>query len=168
MIYGERRWRFTMERKRLQADARVYLNTPKEEALVPIENSRATRNKRKKHAKCGDCKMDNRTTSTKTTDTIEEEYQYYCLNEKGSWATTTWSPIQEKNHRSNEEYYNNAAKWREWSKQEQQQREGPPFEYAATRVGTTRLRGSGEDIVATVIEFRSGLDSECHTLSSTR
>ena len=43
MIYGERRQRYTMERKILQAEARVYLNAPKEEGLVPIENSRATR-----------------------------------------------------------------------------------------------------------------------------
>ena len=32
-----------MERKRLQEEARVYLYAPKEEALVPIENIRATR-----------------------------------------------------------------------------------------------------------------------------
>ena len=32
-----------MERIRLQAEARIYLNAPKEEALVPIERSRATR-----------------------------------------------------------------------------------------------------------------------------
>ena len=43
MIYGERCKRYTMERKRLQAEARVYLNAPKEEVLVQIENSRATR-----------------------------------------------------------------------------------------------------------------------------
>ena len=43
MIYGEKRQRCTMERKRLQEEARVYLYTPKEESLVPIENFRATR-----------------------------------------------------------------------------------------------------------------------------
>ena len=43
MIYGERCQRYSMERKRLKAEARVYLNAPKDEALVPIENSRATR-----------------------------------------------------------------------------------------------------------------------------
>ena len=45
MIYGERRQRYTMERKRLQEEARVYLYSPKEEALVLIENIRATRRK---------------------------------------------------------------------------------------------------------------------------
>ena len=43
MIYGERHQQYRMERNRLQAEARVYLNAPKEEALVPIENSRAMR-----------------------------------------------------------------------------------------------------------------------------
>ena len=43
MTYGERRQRYTMERRKLQAEARVYLNVTKEEALVPIEKSRATR-----------------------------------------------------------------------------------------------------------------------------
>ena len=43
MIYGERRQLCTMERKRLQEEARVYLNALKEEALVPIENSRSMR-----------------------------------------------------------------------------------------------------------------------------
>ena len=42
MIYRERRQRYTMERQILRVEARVYLNVPKEEALVPIENSRAT------------------------------------------------------------------------------------------------------------------------------
>ena len=32
-----------MERKRLQAEARVYLNAPKEVTRIPIDNSRATR-----------------------------------------------------------------------------------------------------------------------------
>ena len=43
MIYGEGRQRYIMERRRLQAEARVYLNAAKEEALVPIENIRSTR-----------------------------------------------------------------------------------------------------------------------------
>ena len=43
MIYGERRLRYAMERIRLQAEARNYVYAPKEEALVPIENIRATR-----------------------------------------------------------------------------------------------------------------------------
>ena len=43
MIYRERCQRYTMERKSLQAEARVYLYARKEEALVPIENIRATR-----------------------------------------------------------------------------------------------------------------------------
>ena len=43
MIYGEKRQRCAMERKTLQAEARVYLYASKEEALVPIENIRATR-----------------------------------------------------------------------------------------------------------------------------
>ena len=43
MIYGERRQCYTMERKRIQAEVRVCLYAPKEEALVPIENIRATR-----------------------------------------------------------------------------------------------------------------------------
>ena len=43
VIYGERRQRYTIERKRLQVEARVYLNAPKEEELVPNENSRATK-----------------------------------------------------------------------------------------------------------------------------
>ena len=34
---------YTMERKRLKAEVRVYLNALKEEALVQIDNSRATR-----------------------------------------------------------------------------------------------------------------------------
>ena len=43
MIYGERRQRYTTERKRLRTEAILYLNALKEEALVPIKNSRATR-----------------------------------------------------------------------------------------------------------------------------
>ena len=43
MIYGEKRQCYTMERKRLQEEARVYLYGPKEESLAPIENFRATR-----------------------------------------------------------------------------------------------------------------------------
>ena len=43
MIYGEKRQRYTLERKRLQEVARVYLYAPKEESLVPIKNIKATR-----------------------------------------------------------------------------------------------------------------------------
>ena len=43
IIYGERHQCYTMERKRLQAEASVYMNALKEVALVPIEHSRATR-----------------------------------------------------------------------------------------------------------------------------
>ena len=43
MVCSEKRQRYTLERKRLQEEARVYLYAPKEEALVPIENIRATR-----------------------------------------------------------------------------------------------------------------------------
>ena len=43
IVYGEKRQRYTLERKRLQKEARVYLYAPKEETLVPIENIRATR-----------------------------------------------------------------------------------------------------------------------------
>ena len=43
MNYVDRCHRYTMERKTLQAEAIVYLNALKEEALVPIENIRATR-----------------------------------------------------------------------------------------------------------------------------
>ena len=43
MIYGEKLQCYTMERKRLQEKARVYLYAPKEDSLVPIENIRATR-----------------------------------------------------------------------------------------------------------------------------
>ena len=40
--------RYTMERGRLQTEANVYLTAPKEEALVPIENSRSARKNVKK------------------------------------------------------------------------------------------------------------------------
>ena len=43
MIFGEKRQRYTVERKRLQEMARVYLYAPKEESLVPIKNIKATR-----------------------------------------------------------------------------------------------------------------------------
>ena len=39
MIYGG----YTLERKRLQEEARVYLYAPKDESLVPIKNIKATR-----------------------------------------------------------------------------------------------------------------------------
>ena len=42
IIYRERHQQYAMNRKRLQTEVRVYLNAPNEEALVPIENSRAT------------------------------------------------------------------------------------------------------------------------------
>ena len=42
MIYGEKHQCNTLLRKRIQIEARVYLYAPKEEALVPIENIRAT------------------------------------------------------------------------------------------------------------------------------
>ena len=41
MVYGGKRQCYTMERKRLQEEARVYLYARKEEALAPIENIRA-------------------------------------------------------------------------------------------------------------------------------
>ncbi len=43
MIFGEKRQWYTVERKRLQEMARVYLYAPKEESLVPIKNIKATR-----------------------------------------------------------------------------------------------------------------------------
>lgn len=42
-IRKHRRQRYTIERKSLQTEVRVYFNAPKEEALVPVENNRATR-----------------------------------------------------------------------------------------------------------------------------
>ena len=43
MIYGEKRQCYTMEKKQLQEEARAYLYALKEESLVPIENTRASR-----------------------------------------------------------------------------------------------------------------------------
>ena len=43
IIYGEKQQCYTMERKQLQEEARMYLYVPKEESLVPIENIEATR-----------------------------------------------------------------------------------------------------------------------------
>ena len=43
MIYGEKWQHYTLERKILKEEARLYLYAPKEEALVPIGNIRATR-----------------------------------------------------------------------------------------------------------------------------
>ena len=43
MIYGKKHQHYTLERKRLQDEVRVYLYVPKEEALVLIENFRAMR-----------------------------------------------------------------------------------------------------------------------------
>ena len=37
-------------------------------------------------------------------DTTVEEDQHYYAHEKGSWATTTWRPIQEENQRSNKDF----------------------------------------------------------------
>ena len=114
---------YTMERKRLQWEAIVYLYAPKEEALVPIDNNKAMR---KNVRNLPNMEIAN-WIPTETKDMTEEEHQHNYPNKKGSWAATIRSPIQDENQRSNEEYYNNAEKWNEWSKWQQQQWDGPSF-----------------------------------------
>ena len=165
MIYGERRQQYTMERRRLQAEARVYLNAAKEEALVPIENIRSTRKnirnmpnveianwiagQRRWRQRILKKKMTNIIVLTKKEaelQLLDEQFRKRIIDATRNITTMQQNAANAVNNNNEMDHHSSAP---------------PPEEEPLDQWEAGKK-------VTVVIEFRSGLDPKCHTPSSTR